>query len=433
MLKKRRFIAVLSSTALALSLAACQSSTDSSGSKTEKEKKEDGDKVVTITYARGADTTGSTEKLIKAFEDSHPNIKVEYQEMPNSSGQQHDQYVTAFSSKSDEIDVFDADVVWPAEFAQANYALELDRLIDKDGINMDDYFPATVQAGKFGGKQWAMPKYMDAGLLYYRTDVVKSPPKTWDELIAAAKDGQSKEGTKFGFALQANQYEGLVVNAIEFIASYGGQVIDENNKVVIDSPESVKGLSKMVEVVNSGITPNNILTFTEPETETAFIEGQTVLARNWPYMSKSAADKERSKVLDKVGYSVLPAGDKGSASTLGGYMTMINRYTDEPEAAWEFVKWMTGKEGQMISATEGGRAPTLKALYDDEKVKQAAPLFGNEEFVKVLHSAVPRPVTPNYPKISDIMQIEISKALTKKITPEEAVKNMQKKMEEALQ
>lgn len=430
--KKRKIFAVLSSAALTLSLAACQSSSDNSGSKNKKEKKEDGDKVVTITYARGADTTGSTEKLIKAFEESHPNIKVEYQEMPNSSGQQHDQYVTAFSSKSDEIDVFDADVVWPAEFAQANYALELDRLIDKDGIKMDDYFPATVQAGKFGGKQWAMPKYMDAGLLYYRTDVVKSPPKTWDELIAAAKDGQGKEGTKFGFALQANQYEGLVVNAIEFIASYGGQVIDENNKVVIDSPESVKGLSKMVEVVNSGITPNNILNFTEPETETAFIEGQTVLARNWPYMSKSAADKERSKVLDKVGYSVLPAGDKGSASTLGGYMTMINRYTDEPEAAWEFVKWMTGEEGQTISATEGGRAPTLKALYDDEKVKQAAPLFGNEEFVKVLHSAVPRPVTPNYPKISDIMQIEISKALTKKITPEEAVKNMQQKMEEAL-
>ncbi|WP_316571319.1 ABC transporter substrate-binding protein [Neobacillus sp. YIM B06451] len=432
--KKSKFLPILASAALALGLAACQSSSDKTGGDSKKDGKGEGtkDKVVTITYARGADTTGSTEKLIQAFEDAHPNIKVEYQEMPNSSGQQHDQYVTAFSSKSDEIDVFDADVVWPAEFAQANYALELDRLIEKDGINMDDYFPATVQAGKFGGKQWAMPKYMDAGLLYYRTDIVKDPPKTWDELIAAAKEGQGKEGTKFGFVLQANQYEGLVVNAIEFIAAYGGQVIDENNQVVIDSPESIKGLTKMVEVVNSGITPNNILNFTETETETAFIEGQTVLARNWPYMSKSGADKERSKVLDKVGYSVLPSGDKGSASTLGGYMTMINRYTDEPEAAWEFVKWMTGKEGQLISAIEGGRAPTLKALYDDEKVKEAAPLFGKEEFVNVLHSAVPRPVTPNYQKVSDIMQIEVSKALTKKITPEEAIKNMQQKMEDAL-
>ncbi|HAQ07876.1 MAG TPA: ABC transporter substrate-binding protein, partial [Bacillus bacterium] len=92
----------------------------------------------------------------------------------------------------------------------------------------------------------------------------------------------------------------------------------------------------------------------------------------------------------------------------------------------------TGAEGQTISAVEGGRAPTLEALYDKEEVKSATPLFGNEEFVKVLHSAVPRPITPNYPKVSDIMQIEVSKALTKEITPEQAVKNMQQKMEEAL-
>lgn len=432
MSKKKKIFGLVSSATLALSLAACSSTDSNEKTSSDKEKKPSSEEVVKITYARGADTTGSTEKLIEAFEKAHPNIDVEYQEMPNSSGQQHDQYVTAFSSKSTEIDVFDADVVWPAEFAQANYALELDRLIEKDGIKMEDYFPGTVQAGKFSGKQWAMPKYMDAGLLFYRTDIVKEAPKTWDELIAAAKEGNGKEGTKFGYALQANQYEGLVVNAIEFIESYGGQVIDENNKVVIDSPESVKGLSKMVEIVNADFMPNNILTFSETETETAFIEGQTVLARNWPYMSKSAADKERSKVLDKVGFAVLPSGDEGSAATLGGYMTMINRYTDEPEAAWEFVKFMTGAEGQTISAVEGGRAPTLKELYEKEEVKSATPLFGNEEFIKVLHSAVPRPITPNYPEVSDIMQIEVSKALTKEITPEQAVKNMQEKMEKAL-
>ena len=432
MSKRKKLFGIVSSATLALSLAACSSSTEEKTNTNEKDSKPASEEVVKITYARGADSTGSTEKLIEAFEKANPNIDVEYQEMPNSSGQQHDQYVTAFSSKSTEIDVFDADVVWPAEFAQANYALELDRLIEKDGIKMEDYFPGTVQAGKFSGKQWAMPKYMDAGLLYYRTDIVQNPPKTWDELIAAAKEGNGKEGTKFGYALQANQYEGLVVNAIEFISSYGGKVIDENNKVVIDSPESIKGLAKMVEVVNADFMPNNILTFSETETETAFIEGQTAMARNWPYMSKSAADPERSKVVDKVGYAVLPAGDAGSAATLGGYMTMINRYTDQPEAAWEFVKFMTGAEGQTISAVEGGRAPTLEALYDKEEVKSATPLFGNEEFVKVLHSAVPRPITPNYPKVSDIMQIEVSKALTKEITPEQAVKNMQQKMEEAL-
>ena len=206
MSKKKKIFGIVSSATLALSLAACQASDSSNDSKSEGKKNEPAsEEVVKITYARGADSTGSTEKLIEAFEKANPNIDIEYQEMPNSSGQQHDQYVTAFSSKSTEIDVFDADVVWPAEFAQANYALELDRLIEKDGIKMEDFFPGTVQAGKFSGKQWAMPKYMDAGLLYYRTDIVQTPPKTWDELIAAAKSGNTKEGTQFGYVLQANQ------------------------------------------------------------------------------------------------------------------------------------------------------------------------------------------------------------------------------------
>jgi multiple sugar transport system substrate-binding protein len=113
-------------------------------------------------------------------------------------------------------------------------------------------------------------------------------------------------------------------------------------------------------------------------------------------------------------------------------MSMINRYSENQEAAWEFVKFMSGPEGQKISAVEGGRAPTIESLYDDEEVKEAAVLFSNEEFVTTLQNAVPRPVSPIYPVISDIMQVELSKALAKDITPEEAAKNMQEKIVAAM-
>ena len=426
-MKLRKWLSIPTAALLGITLTACSDTEETSN-----DQDNSNEKTVEITYARGVDTTGSTEKLIEAFHKKHPNIKVNYQEMPNSSTQQHDQYVTAFSSKSSEIDVFDADVVWPAEFAQANYAMELDRFIDQDKINMDDYFPGTVEAGKFEGKQWAMPKYSDAGILYYRTDLVGEPPKTWDELIKMAKESSGKEGTSSGFVFQAKQYEGIVVNAMEFIASYGGKIIDENNEVVINSPEAKKGLSKMVEIANADFMPNNILTFSETETESAFNEGQAVFARNWPYMAKTAADQSTSKVAGTFAFTSLPAGDAGSASTLGGYMAMINRYTDHPKEAWEFVKFMTSEEGQKISATEGGRAPTLKALYDDKDVQEAAPVFKEKSFVETLENAVPRPVTPNYQEISDILQIEISKALTKDITVDQAIENMESKMKAAL-
>src|SRR5699024_12251920 len=133
----------------------------------------DEDEEVTLTYARGVDTTGATEVLTEAFEEEHPNINIEFQEMPSDSGDQHDQYVTAFSVDRAEIDVFDADVIWPAECAQADYALEIDRLIEEDDINIDEYFPGPVEAGNFKGNQWAMHKFIDAGVLFYRTDIVE--------------------------------------------------------------------------------------------------------------------------------------------------------------------------------------------------------------------------------------------------------------------
>ena len=414
---------------MSMLLAACN------GSDNETTDTKDGDasgKKVEIVYASGVDVTGATDKLIAAFEEKNPNITVKRQEMPADTGASHDQYVTTFSSKSAEIDVFDADVIWPAEFAQAQYALELDRFIEADGINMDDYFPGTVQSGNFNGRQFAMPKYTDAGLLFYRKDIVETPPKTWDELFDMASELKGKEGTEFGYLMQANQYEGLVCNAVEFIAAYGGQVVDENNEVVVNTPETVAGITKMVEFVNSDFVPSNILSFQETETNNAWVGGQSVFARNWPYMQSTSEDKEASKVAGNVGFAVLPSGDGTNAATLGGWMSMINRYSENQEAAWEFVKFMSGPEGQKISAVDGGRAPTIEALYDDEEVKEAAVLFSNEEFVATLQNAVPRPVSPIYPLISNIMQVELSKALAKDITPEEAAKNMQDKIVAAM-
>lgn len=414
---------------MSMLLAACNGSDKET---TDTKEGDTSDKKVEIVYASGVDVTGATDKLIAAFEDKNPNITVKRQEMPADTGASHDQYVTTFSSKSAEIDVFDADVIWPAEFAQAQYALELDRFIEADGINMDDYFPGTVQSGNFNGRQYAMPKYTDAGLLFYRKDIVETPPKTWDELFDMASELKGKEGTEFGYLMQANQYEGLVCNAVEFIAAYGGQVVDENNEVVVNTPETVAGITKMVEFVNSDFVPSNILSFQETETNNAWVGGQSVFARNWPYMQSTSEDKEASKVAGNVGFAVLPSGDGTNAATLGGWMSMINRYSENQEAAWEFVKFMSGPEGQKISAVDGGRAPTIEALYDDEEVKEAAVLFSNEEFVATLQNAVPRPVSPIYPLISNIMQVELSKALAKDITPEEAAKNMQDKIVAAM-
>jgi multiple sugar transport system substrate-binding protein len=430
-MKKLKKISKVISTSLALSLvlAACSDKGDGGSSSGKKDEK------VKIVYARGKDDTQGTKAMVEAFEKKYPNIDVEVKEMPADTGKQHDAYVTAFNANSDEIDVINMDVIWPAEFAQAGYVMPLDRFIEKDKVNLDDYNQGALSASKFKGKQWTLPLFIDAGMLFYRSDLIDqgSVPKTWDELLAKAKETKGQGGTQFGYLMQAKQYEGLVCNAVEFIASYGGKIIDENGEVKVDSPETIKGISKMVEIVNSDVVPQNVTTFTEPESHTAFINGQGALIRNWPYQYALANDKSQSKIVGKVGVAPLPAGDAGSAAALGGWMMGINKNSKHPEESWKFLSFMAGKDGQKINAIKGGHAPTILSLYDDKEVLDANPYFKEEGFVNALKAAVSRPVAPNYPEISDIIQVQMSKAIAKQITPEEAAKNMQKEISAKLE
>jgi multiple sugar transport system substrate-binding protein len=136
--------------------------------------------------------------------------------------------------------------------------------------------------------------------------------------------------------------------------------------------------------------------------------------------------------VDKVAIAPLPAGDAGSAAALGGWMGGINKFSKHPKEAWEFLKFMTGPEGQKISAVEGGLAPTFLPAYDDADVQKASPLFANKDFIDGVSAAVSRPTTPIYPKISEVIQIEVSKALAGQQTAEQAVQNMETKMNELI-
>jgi multiple sugar transport system substrate-binding protein len=430
---KKLLSIVLSSVMLTAVLSGCAkpAPTATEAPKTEPAKVEEPkQEVVKLVYARGLDATGATDDILKAFNEKHKGkIEVSFVEMPSDTGKSHDQYVTVFNAKGTDYDVFDADVIWPAEFAQAGYALPLDKFVEKDGINMKDYMRGPVQALTFKGQLWGMPKFIDAGLLFYRTDLVSKVPATWEELVTTAKSTKGK--ADFGYLMQAKQYEGLVCNATEFIAAYGGAVVDGNGDITIKSEGTKKGLEMMKSIVKSSFVPNNITTFTEPETHTAFIEGKAALVRNWPYQWAMAQDEKQSKIVGKVAVAPLPKGSVTSAAALGGWVTMINKYSKHPAEAWEFLKFMTGPEGQKISAIKGGNAPTLLSVYNDSEVAKN-PLFGNKDFVNGLSSAVSRPVSPIYPKLSDIMQVEISKYLAGSQDVDTTINNMDTKMKEAV-
>ena len=354
--------------------------------------------------------------------------------MPSNVTSQHDYYVTSLNAHSSELDIIDCDVVWPAEFAQAEYLVPLDNFIEAGKLDLDMYYKGALEAGRFKGKQWTLPRMIDLGLLFYRTDLVpeNAVPKTWEQLYVLAANLKKSNKCDFGYLLQAKQSESLICNAVEFIGAYGGRVVDENGNVCINSKETRKGLEMLKKLVNADFVPQNIMTFEEDQGDNAFIQGQAAFLRNWPYEYGSANDHERSRIVGKVGVAPLPAGDVRSAASLGGWTTGISNYSKHKKEAWEFLKFLCGMEGQKIAALEISYAPTIKSLYKDKDVLKANPFFGLKGFTDALDSAIARPVVEDYSRVSDIMQINISKAISGEISIEEAVATMDKQLKEAL-
>lgn len=402
-------------------ITSCSSNNTSSTSQTPSK-----NEVVTITYSTGKDSTPATKKLVEAFEKKYPNIKVKVQELPNSTDEQHNTYVTALSAGDSSIDVLAMDVIWTPEFAAANWLLPLD---DKFTEEMrSKMLPGPVEAVTYNGHVWAVPRFTDAGVLYYRKDIISTPPQTWDELIQMAKENVGKEGTKYGIVFQGNQYEGLVCDALELIYSNGGSVI-EGNKVTIDTPQAIAGLQYLIDLVK--IAPPGVTTYQEEDARNVFQQGEAIFMRNWPY-AWSLLNSDDSPVKGKVGIAPIPRGKDGKEGSpvLGGWNLGINKYSKHPEEAWKFIEFVTSEEGQKITALEGGNLPTLKSLYQDKEVLAKNPYWA--DFYDVFITAKPRPVSPFYPQMSDSMQINFHKALTGEITAEQAIKNVAKDLSEIL-
>ena len=324
---------------------------------------------------------------------------------PNSSTERLALYQQLLAAGASDVDVFQIDVIWPGILA--NHFLDLTPFA-KDVVK--DYFPAIIQNNTVDGKLVAMPWFTDAGLLYYRKDLLAKhgaqPPQTWQELTETAKKIQDAERTAgndkmWGFVWQGRAYEGLTCNALEWVASYnGGTIVDKDGKVTINNPQAVAALDTAAGWVKT-ISPEGVLNYTEEEARGVFQSGNAVFMRNWPYAWPLAQGPE-SAIKDKVGISALPKGgaDGRSAATLGGWQLSVSKYSKNKELAADLVMYLTSTEEQKRRAIHGAYNPTIESLYKDEEVLKAVPFFG--ELYDTFVSAVARPSTATGAKYNQV-------------------------------
>ncbi|WP_454814458.1 ABC transporter substrate-binding protein [Labrys neptuniae] len=349
---------------------------------------------------------------------------------PNDTNERLALYQQLLSAGASDIDVFQIDVIWPGILA--NHFIDLSPYTK--GAEKE-HFPAIIDNNTVGGKLVAMPWFTDAGVLYYRKDLLEKnglkPPTTWQEMTEAAakvQEGERKGGNdKFwGFVFQGKAYEGLTCDALEWIDSYGGgTIVDAEGKITINNPKAAEAVTLASSWIGK-IAPDGVLNYGEEEARGVFQSGNAAFMRNWPY-AWSLGNGADSPVKGKIGVVALPKGGANgkNTGTLGGWQLAVSKYSKKADLAADLAVYLTSKEEQKRRAIEGSYNPTIASLYEDPDVLKAVPFFG--DLKATFTSAVARPskiTGANYNEVSNAFWNAIASVLSGKAKAETALEDL---------
>ncbi len=372
-----------------------------------------------ITYVAGKDNNNINRPTINKWNAAHPDQKVTFKEQSDQADQQHDDLVQHFQAKDANYDVVSVDVIWTAEFAAKGW---LQPLKDSFAADTSKFLPATVKTATYNNTLYALPYASDGGLLFYRKDLVKTPPKTWDEMMGMCSI--AKKNNMDCYAGQFAKYEGLTVNAAEAINTAGGKIVGDDGKTPeVNSPEATKGLGRLADAYKSGNIPKQAITYQEEQGRQSFEAGKLLFLRNWPYVFSLATTDASSKVKDKFGIAPLPGDSGPGASSLGGHDAAISAFSAHKATAIDFLKFWTSEETGRYFATQGSLAPVLSSLYDDPTLIKKLPYLPTLK--TSITNAVPRPVTPFYPAVTKAVEDNAYAAMKGDKPVQQALNDMQ--------
>ncbi len=369
--------------------------------------------------AVGAEGTVLRRQLDR-FAAAHPGLSVSLRVTPDAADQRHQLYVQWLNGRATDPDVLQLDVIWTAEFAAAGWILPLDRFSPP----IDRFFAPAIAAGRWEGRVFGLPWFIDVGMLYRRVDKVARAPRDLDDLTRLARTAQQDPALPYGLVWQGARYEGLVTVFLEYLAAYGGAILDDEGRVVVDSEEAVGALTWMRNAIYvDRIVPAAVLTWQEEQTRFAFQNGEAAFMRNWPYAYGLLQDPAASAVAGRFAVAPMPAGPGGAGgAALGGSTLAINAFSDQPAEAYELIDFLVQPAQLVERARDVGQFPPVRALYDDGRLDDALkvpPATARD----VIEHAVARPVTPVYSELSEILQVSIHRALTRQQEPRAALQD----------
>lgn len=362
------------------------------------------------------------EEIIAAYEADNPNIDIQFEYVSYEA--LHDKIVTAAMAGSGAYDIVLLDGIWPGEFAEAGFVLDVTDKLSDD--MKDNVFKGALEMMMYNDRYYGVPFLNDAEFFFYNEKMLNDagytePPTTWDEFNEIAAAAKDKGIVQYPVIGQFAQGELLICDYTIYLSAMGGQFFDKNNEIAFNGPEGVAALTYMVEGLNSGLYNPASLESASEEARRIFSQGNAMFLFNWSYVAGLVDVPEESLVVGDVKAAVIPGmpGKSKSGTVNGGMGLSIMADSKNPEAVWDYLMYVTNRDVMKKyynvtlplwkdQALPGGPMETaMPMLY---------PIVGEQ-----LEYMANRPIVPYYTQMSEILAREIHAAMVGEKTPEKAL------------
>jgi multiple sugar transport system substrate-binding protein len=381
-----------------------------------------------------AQVGGTHQQVVELWNAEHPGTPVRIEILPDRGDEQHAEQARVLQGGQPEYDLLAMEVIWTGEYAVKGWVESVeDRRAELEEAGV---LPGPLASAQWGGELWAVPYNSDSGLFYYRTDLIDAAPATWEQARRVCTAAAEKAGIA-PYVAQGAQYEGLVVNFLEYLLGAGGRLINEDGtrSLLTEGDAGRTALEFMATSQAEGFYAPGFNRMLEDEAVAEFQSGHAACMRNWPsfygQLAGEGKQAEASTVRDRTGVAPLPTfTGEGTTGVTGGLNIGVSAFSDDVEAAKDFAVWTATDDEVQQLLGEGSLPPVKRSAY--EELSADDPVLGLVGEVLADPKTAPRPPAPAWRTISEAMQRTIYPTYNGEIPVDEALVTLDEEINAAL-
>ena len=371
--------------------------------------------VESVSILMAAPFADATQDLVKQFNKEYRGkINLRVIRGPLETEAMSDLAISSLLLGKAPFDVLLMDVTWLPKYAAAGWMVPLENNFNTQDV--ESLAKGAREGNSYNGHLYRWPLTSDMGLLYYRTDLMDRPPETPEDLVSVSQSLQKDQKVEWGYVWQGRQYEGLSCVYLEMIDGFGGDWLQpKSNQIGLNSKPGIEAAAWLQSLIDQGVSPKAVTNYAEPEALQSFKVGDAAFMRNWPY-AWAELQKTDSAVKGNVGITTMVAKPGHSTATLGSWGLTVLKGSSHIDASIEAIRFLTSESSQKQLFQKYGYTPTMQSVFDDPQLLKESPILA--EFGKAQQVVKPRPETPLYAQISDVLQRQLSGILTHEQSPQ---------------